>query len=1131
MLSVKKMLKMRSIKLSVCLAVLVSILSPLMEVSVSAQTPTLFANEFTDFPHHGDGYDGIGVCREDRIERGRTVGNLRWTGPEPNILAQLPISDGTIYMGSTNGYKHHSLVFQSQVRDIEAPFMEMILPIDLSVAADDEGVVSGIRLPVVEFDTASEEYEIVGDKPLLLPILPISAGGQRTIEAQRYDLVQRAARAELFKTTAPGSATSGTLTGPIPSSRAQTAVVGPRGCNIGGWYEMMLYQARCIRWFKLNCICDYGKTFRKGSAEAWVLLKGGKPYSTVSPYLTDNDGTTWSTRGGYKVMPLAWRGTASPYYAPNATPGSHLWDKDADGVQDVGYGGLSEAKPGDLMIYDEDLTTLSSDEVDASGDPLVLNARYRRHVAYVESVFRKSDNKSPVRWITVNEWNYGKNQDSCGNTDRWRTKTTRRIAKSTIDVPNTQPCDNPDWTECYDRNWSRIKLYRPSLDIASVSRPICDPSVLPKRITHANLDAAGVPSLDEARSMSPVELLNNNAWKRFQINSFDAQEVAIAIARTRGLCDPPFPRGNVPSPAQIQLSLKPSAASMAFANNSPSATDVPKNMPESDDVPPWAGPGSGGVAVPSTSSEGFTFTDLCGLMGGTGGSVCDIVLGCITTEECAITDCTDDFTTAGCSGLCSADPDNKLCAAIDCKTTPGRACCALFDIPECCALFELSDEIFRCLEDISFACCAILDTTLVEGGQALADQCSALGDCATNRDATCCELFPDAAADCSAILGCVTSFANSYSGMSSMSGFRSTVAGGKLDACCELYPHENACEAARCIAKPEVECCTLIPGAQDCVEMINCAASPSVACCDDFPDNDICRYYSCTQNPTSECCSDSVNLASPGCIALTQCAIIPTSACCSTYSAENLLSCTALGCYTTPGEACCKLVPQIDECKALASCIFQPTASCCSLIPTQPACVDFVNCISTPTAECCTRFTGIGPVCNVIVDCMINPTVACCTTLGANAGEMCKKVILCKSGTSTSIECCTLFPTSRPDCVARLACQLTPTPTCCSTFKKTPSCILLNNCSSTPSFACCLLAPSITACIPYTACVDGPTDACCASLGGDSRQCDLLNSCVINPDVQCCTKIFPDHPICKLFNHTKRRANGSNVCN
>lgn len=68
--------------------------------------------------------------------------------------------------------------------------------------------------------------------------------------------------------------------------RAQDKIVGPRCGDIGGWYEMMLYQARCIKWFGLNCMCDYDKNFASGNAENYVLEKAGATVSVLQPKIS-----------------------------------------------------------------------------------------------------------------------------------------------------------------------------------------------------------------------------------------------------------------------------------------------------------------------------------------------------------------------------------------------------------------------------------------------------------------------------------------------------------------------------------------------------------------------------------------------------------------------------------------------------------------------------------------------------------------------------------------------------------------------------------------------------------------------------------------------------------------------------
>ncbi len=609
-------------------------------------------------------------------------GNMRWMAPEANILAHAPIVhsffwdspdtpddesagstpninrtnasipayygrrslDGNLVSGSSSrAYKNHTLVFQSSVRDIEAPFLEITAPYVLDnvfytgrseVFDDDEDPTNP---PPADFPELRPINDILEDLPkdrkkhqvtdpvdggIDVEIEERPINFTTTLETWRYKnyAEKKATYAAVDAMVQnPEHASSGNRPlpsdpkGSVPSNPkilAHDGIIGPRGCNIGGWYEMLLYQARCIRWFKLNCICDYDKTFRKGSAEAWVLHRAGQEFEAIAPFKRRNGG--WGVTTHIFSWPLGWRGTASPYYAPNATVGSKLWEKRGQpyvdpntgetvqpsvyrGNYNIGYiddgnhygapkyRGLSEAQVGDFMIYDETLKTKVLKR-DASGDVIMngllaetemVDARYRRHIAYVEEV-HKDPESNAVDYVRVSEYNYGKNLDSCGNTDRWKKMTVRKIYKSPgEEVPEDRTCDNPDWLICYERNWDRIKLYRPSLDVDSY--PVCKTKdeidtivsqmeddgataddialartyAMPQRFTDERLDLTPVPG-GPVTTMTPRikdvqddemttdQILDSNAWKRYHLGKFDAQEVDLFLKRARGYCDPPF---------------------------------------------------------------------------------------------------------------------------------------------------------------------------------------------------------------------------------------------------------------------------------------------------------------------------------------------------------------------------------------------------------------------------------------------------------------------------------------------------------------------------------------------------------------------------------------------------------------
>lgn len=590
------------------------------------------------------------ICRA--VEPKASYENLRWNAEEPNILAHMPITadyasrdSGPFFNEKKPDYimhdigflKHPDLVFQSAVRDIEAPFMEITLPWPTSLDIPSQSI-------------AMDAFDNQKSKPNDLALF------------QKASDIANLAWLETRLSDIGGLDGGGRMHQDWPHPRATEVILGPRGCDIGGWYEMMLYQARCIRWFKLNCMCDYRKTFIEGSSEAYVLMRAGIGFPTRLGYEDDGRLRVSQNRMSW---PLMWRGFVGPDYAPppryipnaeNAIGSSMLMTditsmstlqlkdaveagtiidtQDADPVQKraisrwesakagklyiqtsgvrvcaasedqedddcvrvcnpdtdtpeqaedcvaeprpytIRYGGLEVAEPGDFMIYDEEIPL-------ATGDMAGEDARYPRHVAYVEEV----DLDKGI--VTVSEMNWGKDLDSCGNTDRWGLVTTRRIFRDDEDINPELLCNNPDWLDCYEPNWYYIKIYRPSLDKNNPDRPICFTEMDKKypyegqvmngeyalqmpekfepdsRSMRVQFDDKGKVRVDETtcppgsnmpldsctlievpqdldQDMTAENLVETGAWKRDYYGWYDANEVAAFLKQRRGRCDPPI---------------------------------------------------------------------------------------------------------------------------------------------------------------------------------------------------------------------------------------------------------------------------------------------------------------------------------------------------------------------------------------------------------------------------------------------------------------------------------------------------------------------------------------------------------------------------------------------------------------
>jgi hypothetical protein len=584
---------------------------------------------------------------------------LRWSKEEPNHLARLPVA----FESAGGGYKNQDFVFYTQVRDYEAPFMELAVPfpIDLitryevkegstggvpdsssnSINAhlpycDSENIIPNDILPNLlngnvnpasakykcdkekmnalgEINQREGTYEIDYNNPRTTTIstgtapnivvkqkyddfnIPAGATPNSTAgnAANEYDLQRiydKAFRSSLIKKSNTGkiepssdadwdneaysslymkyikglyaakksydhNARAGAPKTPGGSyssddnrtnPRAEDTIVGPRGCDIGGWYEMMLYQARCIRWFGLNCICDYDKTFARGNAVNYSLRKGGMKFNVAYPALNQNtqfeveaavdrygrpvketaedvaiDITglqnpeikvsdenkpvssgelqyklKQDARGNYipktvglgsfeikygnRLYPLSDRGNVGPEFAHNWKKSKNTTTLPTPQTTDYRFKGLSDVRVGDFIYWDESIST--------KVNGLDFDIGYPRHMAYVEKVNRLKgdDGKMHVVSITVSEMNWGKNLDSCGNTDMWG-KTSYRviknpgldpgnntevvpIAKVLVPLPGVKikkptekyaSCNNADWAVCVEKYWDQVNVYRP----------------------------------------------------------------------------------------------------------------------------------------------------------------------------------------------------------------------------------------------------------------------------------------------------------------------------------------------------------------------------------------------------------------------------------------------------------------------------------------------------------------------------------------------------------------------------------------------------------------------------------------------------------------------------------------------
>lgn len=199
-----------------------------------------------------------------------------------------------------------------------------------------------------------------------------------------------------------------------------------KSCKIGGWSELKLYEARCVVWKNMNCLCDYDKNFYEGSGEYYARLRAG-----INVPISADETIQW------------------PVYMPGYADDPD-WPQRYLGGEGMIHGtvttGLDHAKKGDIIIIHPDSTEIRLP-----------------YVAFVEhSNYTGTGNgKNATLGITVSQANHGKFPDACGNTDRWRTITKKFIYGP--DETQHQQCTDPDEVHCRESRhyWTNAVVFTP----------------------------------------------------------------------------------------------------------------------------------------------------------------------------------------------------------------------------------------------------------------------------------------------------------------------------------------------------------------------------------------------------------------------------------------------------------------------------------------------------------------------------------------------------------------------------------------------------------------------------------------------------------------------------------------------
>lgn len=258
-------------------------------------------------------------------------------------------------------------------------------------------------------------------------------------------------------------------------------------CGIGGWgnpdkldgntswVELKMYQARSQYMTGLRCISRYEKLFKRGAAEDYVLrLAGGNFTSSI---------TGTGTAGSLQLeWPLGWRGYTSepeqayrfPYFITLFRTPQYMNPAGAF----VG-GGLDNALPGDILIWDADVSANERLQhvayVSKADNEAMNNAGGPEYILTKKRFFPPPVRAANIPSVTVMDYNHGKYPDACGTTNWWGVGPERTLYKGRI-PPNMQAiadrkdvtrttCANPDLSSCIENLWGSVKIYRPWKDV------------------------------------------------------------------------------------------------------------------------------------------------------------------------------------------------------------------------------------------------------------------------------------------------------------------------------------------------------------------------------------------------------------------------------------------------------------------------------------------------------------------------------------------------------------------------------------------------------------------------------------------------------------------------------------------
>lgn len=261
----------------------------------------------------------------------------------------------------------------------------------------------------------------------------------------------------------------------VPDGRKFPSLAGSE------WAELKMYQANCMRHERLNCLCQYEKTFKVKSSEDKALYMMGGLSEVIGVITQVATGQGGGVADVYKELenysPLSWRGYASTPFNRDTRATSpaislnqqfpYLFADPSASFSNPAIitGGLDKARIGDIIIYPAGSGVL----------PHVAIVTDAHNLETYDNDIQNIPDRS--RWIRVQDANNGKYPDACGVTSLIGNGPVRTLYASKDDMPDalkalieqqvtsTYYCDDPAMGKCVERRWDDLILYRPSMDL------------------------------------------------------------------------------------------------------------------------------------------------------------------------------------------------------------------------------------------------------------------------------------------------------------------------------------------------------------------------------------------------------------------------------------------------------------------------------------------------------------------------------------------------------------------------------------------------------------------------------------------------------------------------------------------